>query len=84
MPLVRVHEASDGQLFRSYDEYVNHEQGLKFDKLWEQRFAQHITDDFDESTQDAISSFVYDNMDELEKLIQDVRIKRRGAPSKAK
>lgn len=76
MPLVRVHEASDGKLFKSYDDYVVHEEAIKFNATWNEKFASKFEDN--PELGHAVKEFVQGNQREISKLIESSAVKRKG------
>lgn len=84
MPLVRVHEASDGKLFKNYDDYLVHEEGLKFEQNWDAAFNGAEPYFEDEDHEEMFKQFVAHNQDALADLIQKSKIKRTGSNGKKK
>lgn len=79
MPLVRVHEASDGRLFKNYDDYVIHEEGIKFQENWNKAFSGAEPYFEDEGHEAIFKEFVESNQDALVQIIQDSKVKRKGS-----
>lgn len=84
MPLVRVHEASDGKLFKNYDDYVVHEEGIKFNQNWDKAFSGAEPYFEDENHEDMFKQFVAHNQDALVAIIQNSKVKRTGSNGKKK
>lgn len=80
MPLVRVHKASDGALFENHDDYVAHQEGITFDKAWNENFGQTFAND--PALEDAVKEFVQVNQDTLVSVIQGSKVKRTGKKKK--
>lgn len=81
MPLVRVHESSDGKLFKSYDDYVVHEESLKFQENWDKAF-NGTEPCFESKHEEAFKQFVARNQETLAKIIQGSKVKRIGNSKK--
>lgn len=81
MPLVRVHEASDGKLFKKFDDYVNHQEGINFQGAWKEAFegTEMFASEEDELK---FKSFVETNKDALVKIIEDSKVKHKGGHKK--
>ncbi|HEO0816990.1 hypothetical protein WKH82_17985 [Acinetobacter baumannii] len=76
MPLVRVHEASDGKLFKNYEDYVIHEEGIKFDAFWADKFSGVF--EGNANLEYAVKQFIKANQAEIVKLIEVSTVKRKG------
>ncbi len=80
MPLVRVHEASDGKLFKSYDDFVIHQEGINFQQAWKKAFDEdYFTDEQAEAN---FKLFVEQNTDVLVKIIESSKVKHQGGRKK--
>lgn len=80
MPVVRVHKATDGQLFESYDDYIVHQEGIKFNEAWSKEFAPVFADVPEFETQ--VKEFIRSNQDALVDVIQKSKVKRTGKKKK--
>lgn len=79
MSSVRAFKASDGALFEDYQAFVQHEESLKFDELWE----KHLSDQFDhEAQEELVKSVVKDNADLFLEVLQGSKVKKRGRGNK--
>lgn len=80
MPLVRVHEASDGKLFKSYDDFVIHQEGINFQQAWKKAFGEDYF--ADEQAEANFKLFVEQNTDVLVKIIESSKVKHQGGRKK--
>lgn len=80
MPLVRVHEASDGKLFKNYEDYVVHEEAIKFNKAWTEKFASAF--EGNPNLEYAVKEFIQSNQGEVVSLITASTVKRTGSNKK--
>lgn len=80
MPLVRVHEASDGTLFKNYEDYVVHEEGIKFDAYWDKQFAKVFEENPDLGQ--TVKEFIQSNQLDIALLITSSSVKRTGSGKK--
>jgi hypothetical protein len=81
MPIIRAHQSSDGQLFKNYEDYVVHEEALKFKQGWDKAFSTSV--EFDNEEQEALFvEFVQSNQDALVEVIQGSKVRRKGGKKK--
>ena len=80
MPLVRVHEASDGKLFKNYDDFVIHQEGINFQQAWKEAFGEDYF--ADEQAEANFKLFVEQNTDALVKIIESSKVKHQGGRKK--
>lgn len=80
MPLIRVHKASDGKLFENYEDYVVHEEGIKFDAIWNKNFAPVF--EANPSLGLTVKEFIQSNQLGVAKMIEASVIKRKGGRKK--
>ena len=76
MPLIRVHEASDGKLFKNYEDYVAHEEGIKFDAFWADKFSSVF--EGNANLEYAVKQFIQANQADVVDMIQSSTVKRKG------
>lgn len=81
MPLVRVHESSDGKLFKDYNDYVAHEEGVKFNAIWSKKFAEKFGDN-DAELEHKVKQFIQANQQDIADLIESSAVKRKGGKKK--
>ncbi|HHP6845570.1 TPA: hypothetical protein ACSE8G_003391 [Acinetobacter baumannii] len=76
MPRITVHQASDGTLHRTYDEYAKHEEALRINHAYVESELPAFIDDVD------VKSFILANKNEIEKIILKSKVKRKAQPKK--
>jgi len=76
MPRVIVHQATDGTLHRTYDEYVKHEEACRIDDEYDKSSLPVHLDHVN------VKSFIIDNKDVIEQIILKSKVKRKAQPKK--
>lgn len=80
MPRITVHESSDGKLHRTYEEYVTHEESLKFSQEWDKSFGLDEQRIFVSPEQaDAVKAFVEQYKEQITAVIASSKVKRKSS-----